>query len=108
LAQDYLSIALLFSGSVLCLIGAFGIIKMPDFITRVHASSLIDSLGAVLILSGLAAYSGITFVTIKLMIILALLFVTGPTAIHALVNTAMHDDINHIQAKDQKDSSSNI
>jgi len=42
------------------------------------------------------------------MIILALLFVTGPTAIHALVNTAMHDDINHIQAKDQKDSSSNI
>lgn len=107
MAQQYLSIALMLCGSGLCLIGAFGIIKMPDFITRVHASSLIDSLGAVLILSGLAVYSGMTFVSVKLMIILALLFVTGPTAIHALVNTAMHDDANHIQAKDQKDSSSN-
>lgn len=108
---EYLSMALLISGSVLCLIGALGILKMPDFITRVHSSSLIDSLGALLILTGLAVHSGMTFVTIKLMIILALLFVTGPTAIHALVNTALHDDEKHIhpqQHKEPKDSSSNI
>jgi multicomponent Na+:H+ antiporter subunit G len=77
----------------------------------VHASSLIDSLGALLILTGLAVHSGMTFVTIKLMIILALLFITGPTAIHALVNTALHDDEKNIhpqQHKEPKDSSSNI
>jgi multicomponent Na+:H+ antiporter subunit G len=99
-----ISTILVLSGCVFCIIGAFGIIKMPSFITRVHAASLVDSLGAILIISGLALYAGPTLTAIKLIMILLFLLVTGPTAIHALVNAAIHEDRRYIT---DEDSSSN-
>ena len=101
---DWLSALLVFVGSLFCLIGAFGILKMPDFITRTHSASLIDSFGAILIITGLIIQAGLTLTTIKLVLILLFLLITGPTAIHALVNTALHDDKRYITGKD---SSSN-
>ena len=101
---NWFSTLLIFSGCGFCLIGAFGIIKMPSFITRVHAASLIDSLGAILIIGGLILQAGFTLTTIKLILILLFLLITGPTAIHALVNTALHEDKSYISGKD---SSSN-
>ena len=101
---DWLSASLILSGCGFCLIGAFGIMKMPSFITRVHAASLIDSLGAILIIGGLILQAGFTLTAIKLILILLFLLVTGPTAIHALVNTALHEDRSYITGKD---SSSN-
>ena len=95
-----LSSILIISGCVFCLIGAFGLIKMPSFITRVHAASLIDSLGAILIISGLILYAGFTLTTIKLILILLFLLITGPTAIHALVNAALHEDRHYITDED--------
>ncbi len=100
-----LSAFLVLTGCIFCLIGAFGIIRMPSFITRVHAASLIDSLGAILIISGLILHSGFTLTAIKLIMILLFLLVTGPTAIHALVNAANHEDPHYIT---DEDPSSNI
>ena len=105
LTIDWLSASLVLVGSIFCLIGAFGIIKMPDFITRTHSASLIDSFGAILIISGLIFQAGFTLTAIKLIMILFFLLVTGPTAIHALTNTAYHEDKHNISGKD---SSSNI
>ena len=68
------------------------------------AASLIDSLGAILIIVGLTLQSGLTIITIKLALILIFLLLTGPTAIHALVNTALHEDRSYI---DEGESSSN-
>ena len=97
---QWISIALLFTGAVFCLVGALGLFRMPTFITRVHAASLIDSLGSILILSGLMLYAGFSLVSIKLFLILVFLLLTGPTAIHALVSTALHEDINLIIEKE--------
>lgn len=99
-----LSALLVLTGCVFCLIGAFGILRMPSFITRVHAASLIDSFGAILIISGLILYAGLTLAAIKLILILLFLLITGPTAIHALVNAALHEDRHYIT---DEDSSSN-
>ena len=96
----WLSAILIIAGCAFCLIGALGLFRMPNFITRVHAASLIDSLGAILVLTGLALQAGFTIVTIKLVLILIFLLVTGPTAIHALVNAALHEDENYITGKD--------
>ena len=96
----WLSSFLLLTGCLFCLIGALGIMKMPSFITRVHAASLIDSLGAILIISGLVLHAGLTITTIKLIMILLFLLITGPTAIHALVNTAIHEDPHYIADED--------
>jgi multicomponent Na+:H+ antiporter subunit G len=79
---------LLVAGSVFCVIGGIGMIRMPDFYTRSHAASITDTLGATLILVGLALYSGFNLITVKLFFVLFLLYVTSPTAAHALVKAA--------------------
>ena len=50
---ELLSWALLVSGSVFCVIGGVGLLRMPDFYTRTHAASVTDTLGAGLLLAGL-------------------------------------------------------
>ncbi len=99
IALDWLSALLVVSGSIFCLIGALGIIKMPSFILRVHCASLIDSLGAILIISGLIIQAGVTLTAVKLILILIFLLITGPTAVHALVNTAFYEDKHHITGR---------
>ena len=96
-----LSMLLIGLGCSFCLIGALGLLRMPSFITRTHAASLIDSLGAILILSGLILEAGLSLITIKLLFILAFLLLTGPTAIHALVNTAINEEPKQITGNDK-------
>ena len=88
---EWLSYLAIFAGSVFCLISALGLIRMPTFMTRVHAVSILDTLGAMLILVGLMLQAGFTLVSVKLAFILIFLLLTGPVANHALVNTAMRD-----------------
>jgi multicomponent Na+:H+ antiporter subunit G len=78
----------LVAGSAFCVIGGIGMIRMPDFYTRSHAASITDTLGATLILLGLALYSGFNLITVKLFFVLFLLYVTSPTAAHALLKAA--------------------
>lgn len=86
---DVASWILLVAGGVFCVIGTIGLIRMPDFFTRIHAASVTDTLGAGLILAGLALQSGFTLVTAKLFMIGLLIFFTSPTATHALAKAAL-------------------
>lgn len=98
---NWVSAGFLISGAIFCLIGTLGLFRMPTFITRVHAASLIDSLGSILILTGLMLLAGFSVVTIKLFLILVFLLLTGPTAIHALASTALHEDASLITGKEE-------
>ncbi len=80
--------ALLISGSFFCFVGSIGLIRLPDFYSRVHAAGIVDSLGAILILLGLMTQTQDPIVIIKLMFILFFMMLTGPTAVHALARTA--------------------
>ena len=86
--RDILVWVCLVGGGLFSLIGGIGLLRMPDFYTRTHAASLTDTLGATLILLGLAIHNGIDLVTVKLAIIFLFLFLTSPTAAHALVKAA--------------------
>lgn len=86
---DILSWLCLLAGGVFCIIGGIGLLRMPDFYTRMHAASVIDTLGAGLILLGLILQAGFTLVTVKLLMIGLLLVFTGPVAAHALARAAM-------------------
>lgn len=86
---DALSWVLLAAGGAFCVIGAIGMVRMPDFYTRMHAASVTDTLGALLILSGLLLQAGLTQVSIKLLVIMVLLLFTSPVAAHALAKAAM-------------------
>ncbi|MCR9095313.1 MAG: monovalent cation/H(+) antiporter subunit G [bacterium] len=86
--RDILVWACLVGGGLFSVIGGIGLLRMPDFYTRTHAASLTDTMGATLILLGLAIHNGIDLVTVKLVIIFLFLFLTSPTAAHALVKAA--------------------
>ena len=88
-AIDFLSWACLAAGGLFCVIGALGLLRMPDFFTRMHAASVTDTLGAGLILAGLMLQAGLTLVTAKLAIIVLLIFFTSPAATHALAKAAL-------------------
>jgi multicomponent Na+:H+ antiporter subunit G len=86
---DALSFALLAAGGFFCVVGAVGALRMPDFYTRLHAVSVIETLGAGLILGGLLLQAGVTLVAAKLLILGLLIFFASPTATHALARAAL-------------------
>lgn len=88
LAVDIASWFLLVVGSLFCLIGGVGLLRLPDFYSRMHAAGITDTLGAGLILTGLMLQGGLSHVTIKLVLVLVFLLLTSPTAAHALVKAA--------------------
>ncbi len=86
---DIASWVLLVIGGAFCVIGAVGLLRMPDFFTRTHAASVVDTLGAAFILLGLMLQAGPTLVAVKLAAIGILLFFTSPVATHALARAAL-------------------
>ena len=86
---DIISWILLLAGSILVLIGAFGIWRLPDFYTRLHPAGLTDTMGAGLILLGLLLQTETFMVGIKLLIITTFLLFTSPTTCHATARAAL-------------------
>ena len=80
---------LIISGSFFVIVGAFGTYRFPDFWSRLHAASITDSAGVILLLIGMGVYSGLTLITFKLLVIGLFLFITGPTSTHAVANAAL-------------------
>jgi len=87
---DGLSWAFIAVGAFFTVVGAFGLVRMPDLYTRLHASGVLDPFGVSLILVGLMLQAGLTLVTVKLVFLVLLLLFTSPVACHALAWAAMH------------------
>lgn len=83
-----LSGGLLLLGALVMLIGAAGMLRLPDFYSRLHAAGKGDSLGQVLILLGLMIPAGLSLVSLKLALIVFFIFVCNPTATYALARAA--------------------
>ena len=86
---DVISWILLLSGSAFLFVGGLGALRMPSFYTRMHAASLTDTAGTILILTGVMLQAGLSLALIKLLAILIFLLLTGPTASYALANAAL-------------------
>ena len=85
---DILSWISFLVGGFFLVIGSLGMVRLQDFWARLHAASIIDSAGVGLLLFGMMLQAGLTFVTIKLVLIVLFLIITGPTATHAVANAA--------------------
>lgn len=90
LLADVISWACILAGGAFLIIGAIGMLRLPGLFTRLHGAGVIDTLGAGLILLGLAFQAGPGLGAVKLLLILAFLFLSGPAATHALAKAAMH------------------
>ena len=96
---DIASWALIVAGGAFCVIGAVGILRMPDFYTRVHAASVADVVGSFAILLGLALQAGLSLVAVKLVFIALLIFFTSPAATHALVKAALERGVEPLEGE---------
>lgn len=85
---DGVAVAMMSAGAFFLAVAAIGIVRFPDFYTRIHAMGKGDTLGIILVLLGLCVYEGFTLVSAKLLIALVFVAVTNPVATHALARSA--------------------
>lgn len=88
LARDIATAIAFIVGGGFILVGSLGLIRFPDVWSRIHAAGIIDTIGAELILIGMMFQTGLTQTTLKLALIGLFLFITGPTATHAVANAS--------------------
>ena len=104
---EIVSSVLVIAGALFAVIGGIGILRLPDFFCRIHGAGITDTLGAGLILTGLMFLSPHWIVTVKLVAILVFLWVTSPTATHALANAALETGLQpHVDETEEATSSS--
>ena len=99
---NIISAVFIISGALSIIIGLIGVFRMPDFFTRLHAASIIDTMGTMLILVGLMLYSGFNLVSVKLLLILVFIIITTPAAAHALAKSAIHGELKPVLDGDEE------
>ncbi|KAB2913275.1 MAG: monovalent cation/H(+) antiporter subunit G [Hyphomicrobiaceae bacterium] len=97
-----LSWALILAGGFFTIVGAIGLVRMPDVYTRMHAASVTDTLGAGLLLLGFMLQAGPSLVLLKLVFLFVLFFFVSPVATHAVANAALHYGIKPQLAEDRR------
>ena len=98
--------ACLLAGAAFLLVGAIGLVRLPDFFTRVHATGVIDTMGTALVLLGLFILAGWTLPAVKIVLIFGFMMLTGPTAIHALAKAALHGRLDPLSGRPPEPPSS--
>lgn len=87
--MPFIGIAFIIVGLFFLLVAAIGMVRLPDVYTRSHAVGLTDSLGALFLLTGLALYQGFNANMVRVLIVLALLYLLNPVITHATVRAAL-------------------
>ena len=88
-----LAIVFILAGLFFLGVAGIGMLRFPDVFTRSHAVSLTDSLGAFFLLSGLALYEGLSLNLLKILVVLALLYLMNPVIAHATVRAALRSGL---------------
>lgn len=101
---NILSAVFLAVGAFLSFSSAVGIIRMPDFYSRIHAVGITDTLAAFLILAGLAMLASTWIEVAKLAMVFTFLAFTSPTATHALSKAAKHAGLRPLLSKQTDDT----
>lgn len=93
--MEVIVLVLLLFGIVFFTGGVLGILRFPDYYSRLHPAGMLDTMGLAFSMFGLALYvlldfSLATFLTsLKIILILFFVFVTSPTATHAIVDAGV-------------------
>lgn len=99
---DGVSWVLILAGSFFVVVGAIGVVRMPDVYTRMHAASVIETAGAALLILGMMLQVSFGLVTLKLAFIFLLFFFFGPVVTHALAQAALHEQIPPLLSEDRR------
>ena len=98
------------TGLVFFLGAAVGMVRFPDFYTRLHAAGKGDTLSTMLMLTGFGLVTiedfsmGSWLLFTKIMAVVLFIFLTTPTSSHALMRAAFEDDEMPLTEKDLRKS----
>jgi multicomponent Na+:H+ antiporter subunit G len=87
--QIAIAIILMLAGVAFLLTGSIGLLRLPDFYSRAHATGKVDTMGILLLLLGMVVYSGFSLTSAKLLVIIGFVTATSPVATHALLRRAL-------------------
>jgi len=88
-----LAIIFMVLGALFLAVSATGLIRLPDFYSRTHAVGKSETLGATLVLVGLAIYNGLELSTVKIIFVLIFVLLANPTATHAISRAALRSNL---------------
>lgn len=86
--REIIATIFLLVGLVFVAISAIGVVRLPDFYSRLHASGIGETLGLMISFIGLAIYEGLNILTVKLFIVFLLVFLANPIGTHILGKSA--------------------
>ena len=93
------------AGSFFILSGAVGLLRMPDFFTRLHPAVMNDSAGLTLMLLGLLLLMPLGIISAKILLVILFSMITSSTAAHALAKAAIHSGVKpHLKEEERKDA----
>jgi len=107
--MEAICIVIILAGLLFFLGAVVGLLRFPDFYTRMHAAGKGDTLSTMLILLGFALYlfkDGVDLanilVALKIMAICAFIMLTSPTSTHALMQAGFEAGVKPVQAGDKE------
>jgi multicomponent Na+:H+ antiporter subunit G len=86
--MNVLAMVFILGGLFFFFTGTVGLLRFPDVYTRMHATGKSDTLGAQLMLIGIAIANGLNVTSVKIIFIFAFLMLANPTATHAMIRAA--------------------
>ena len=87
------AMVLMLGGVFFLTVSSLGLLRLPDFYARTHAVGKSETLGSILMLSGLAVYNGWELSTFKILFILIFVLIANPTATHAISRAALRSGL---------------
>jgi multicomponent Na+:H+ antiporter subunit G len=98
LVLDVFSWVCILGGLFFMLVGTIGVLRMPDVYTRLHAAGMTDTLGAGFLILGMCFQTGMTLLTLRLLLVYAFLLFTSPIGTHALARAALSGNVEPFRA----------
>ena len=90
---EIVAAVLMCAGTLCVLAGVIAFFRLPDFYTRMHATSVIETMGVILTIPGLMVYLGPGTPLAKLLLIMLLLLLLNPFVTNALAQAALHGGV---------------
>jgi multicomponent Na+:H+ antiporter subunit G len=101
---DWISGIFFLAGGLLCITGGVGLLRMPDFFSRVHAAGVTETLATPMLLIGLMLQMDWSLDTVKVFMIMVLVLATNPTATHAMAKAALHGGLRPFTGKPNREN----
>lgn len=103
--HEYVGVALVVAGLIFMLLGSIGLVRLPDFFTRTHAATKVDTVGIMIVLLGISVIEGVSVNSGKIIMAAIFLALTNPVSAHALGRAALHLGIRPWRRRDDEQES---